>query len=138
MPLFTRNKVKEIQGFVTRIVNNNCPELKSLIEGPRLNCRVNLTMVVTVIPVEKKKLLVEQAFTAITKEFSTSGLAVVLDGPMGLDEAIVGFRWQREMTFIRAATKHLNPMGGGFFQLGLQLTEVVHPSDVPGLESLYV
>jgi hypothetical protein len=135
--LFTRDKKRAVQSFILNVVNNNCPELAALVEGPRLENRVNLTVVVLVVPVENDRPLVGKAFTAVTKEFSTTGLAVVLDGPMGLDEAIVGFRWQREMTFIRAATRHLNPMGGGFFQLGLQLTEVVHPSDVPGLESLY-
>jgi hypothetical protein len=57
---------------------------------------------------------------------------------VALHEAIVGFRWKDEMNFIRATAKHLNPMGGGFYQLGLQMTEMVHPSDVPELESLHL
>lgn len=138
MPLFTRDKKRAVQSFILKMVNNNCPEMGALIEGPRLENRVNLTVVALVIPVEGKKPLTTKAFPAVTKEFSTSGLAVVLDQPRAMDEAIVGFRWDGEMTFVRAATKHLNPMGGGFYQLGLQMTEIVYPGDYPELKSLYI
>lgn len=136
MPLFSRNKTIGVQSFILNVVNNNCPELKALIEGPRLDHRVNLTVVVLVVPVEKKRLLVEEAFTTITKEFSTTGLAIVLDQPKGLDDAILGFRWEGEMTFIRAKAKHLNPLGGGFHQLGLRMTEVLPAGDYPELQSM--
>ena len=138
MTLFTRDKKRAVQSFILNVVNNNCPELAGLMEGPRLENRVNLTVAVLVVPVEDGRQLVDKAFTAVTKEFSTAGLALVLDGPKALDEVILGFRWEREMTFIRATARHLNPIGGGFFQLGLQMNEVVHPSDSPDLESLYL
>ena len=40
------------------------------------------------------------------------------------------------MTFVRAEGKHLTPMGGGFFQLGFRLTEIVSAADYPELDSL--
>ena len=136
MPLFSRNRTLGVQSFVLNVVNNNCPELKALIEGPRLDRRVNLSMVVLVVPVENKRPMTGQAFPAVTKEFSATGLAIVLDEPKGLDEAILGFRWEGEMTFVRATAKHLNPMGGGFHQLGFQITEIVPAGDYPELKSL--
>ena len=136
MPLFARDKKRAVQSFILKVVNNNCPELAALIEGPRLENRVNLTVAVLVVPVEDNQPATEKVFTAVTKEFSTTGLALVLDGPRVLDEAIVGFRWEREMTFVRATAKHLNPIGGGFYQLGMQITDMVHPGKCPALESL--
>jgi len=136
MPLFTRNREMEVQSFILKIVNNNCPELQAMIEGPRLDRRVNLTLVVLIVPMEGKKLMVEDAFTTVTKEFSGSGVGLVLHEPIGLDEVIVGFRWEGEMNFFRAKAKHLNPLGGGFYQLGLRLTEMVHTGDYPQLESI--
>jgi hypothetical protein len=136
--LFTRDKKRAVQSFLVKVVNNNCPDLVALIEGPRIESRVNLTVAVLVVPVENGKPAVEKAFTTVTKGFSTTGLSLVLERPMAFDEAIVGFRWEAEMNFIRATAKHLNPMGGGFYQLGLQMTEMVHPSDVPELESLHL
>jgi len=136
VPLFMRDRKRAVQSFILNVVNNSCPELAALIEGPRLENRVNLTLAVLVVPVENGKPLAENAFTAVTKEFSTAGLALVLDEPKALDEVIVGFRWEREMTFVRATAKHLNPMGGGFHQLGFRMTEIVHRGQYSELQSL--
>ncbi len=138
MVLFTRNKTRAVQSFILKLVNNNCPELAAMIEGPRLENRVNLTVAVLVVPVEDGKPLVDQTFTAVTKEFCTAGIALVLDQPAALSEALIGFRWQGEMTFIRATAKHLSPIGGGFYQLGLRMTELVPPDEVPNLQPLCV
>ncbi len=136
MPLFTKNKVSRVKSFVIKLVNNNCPKLKSLIEGPRRDSRVNMTVVVMVIPLEGKALQVGQALMAVTKEFSSTGVAIVLDHPRGMDEAVLGFRFEGEMTYIHAKAKHLNPIGGGFYQLGFELEEIVSPGDYPKLQSL--
>ena len=103
MSIFSKKKEIGVQSFILKVVNNNCPELEALIEGPRLDRRVNLTVVVVIIPIERKKPALGQSFTAVTKEFSTSGLSVVLSEPRGLDQMVVGFRWEGEMTFVRAA-----------------------------------
>ena len=136
MPLFSQNKKVGVQSFILKMVNNNCPELKALIEGPRLDRRVNLTVVVVIVPVEHGKPVVNESFTAVTKEFSTSGLAVVLDRPVGLDEVIVGFRFEADRVFIRGKAKHLSQMGGGFHQLGFQLTETLNIGDWSELKSV--
>lgn len=136
MVLFAKNKELEVQRLMLNLVNNNCPELKGLAEGPRLERRVNLTVVVLVIPVEKGKALVDQRFAAVTKEFTSRGVSLVLTECRAADELIVGFRWERNLTFVLAQARHLNPMDGGFWQLGLRLKEVVDPDDYPELEDV--
>ncbi len=135
MPIFSKNRIHEVQSFVLKLVNNHCPELRDLRDGPRLEGRADLVLVVVVVPLEKKRLVKQQAFTAVTKEFSTSGLSIVLREPKGLEQIVLGFRWEGEMKYLRAEAKHLNPMGGGFYQLGCQMIEVVRPADYPGLET---
>ena len=136
MPLFTKNKETGVHTFILKVVNNNCPELTSLLEGPRLDRRVNLTVVVKVVPVEDDEIITERAFTAVTKEFSANGLGLVLSEAVGLDEMILAFRWKGEMVFVRAVAKHLNPIGGGFYQLGVNFTEMVYAGDHPELQSV--
>lgn len=94
MPLFTRRKDSAVQNFVVSLLNNHCPALREQADGPRLEGRVNLTMVVVVVPVECKKPLICRAFAATSKEFSSSGVALVVDSPVGVDEVFLGFRWQ--------------------------------------------
>jgi hypothetical protein len=134
--LFAPKKEHEVQSFMLKLVNNNCPELRNLAEGPRLENRVNLTLVALVIPVAKKRPAVERLFAAVTKEFTTTGVALVLHEPRAVEEVILGFHFEGAMKFIRAQAKHLNPMGAGFYQLGLKLTEMIHTSDCPALASV--
>lgn len=136
MSIFTRKKEHEVQAFITKLVNNNCVELEALVEGPRLEDRVRLTIVVLVIPVENNRPVLEEAFAAVTKEFSSAGVALVVNEPVAIEHAILGFRFEGAMNFIRATAKHLNPMGAGFYQLGLQLTEKICLGDHPQLQSV--
>ena len=119
MSLFSKRKDLAVQSFVLKLVNNNSPGLTAKLEGPRLDSRVNLVLVVLIVPVETDRPQAGRAFTAVTKEFSNTGVAVVLKEPEQLDQAILGFRFEGQMTFVRARAKHRHPMGGGFHQLGL-------------------
>jgi hypothetical protein len=136
MPLFAKNKDLRVQSFVLKLVNNNCPELKAMMEGPRKDTRVNLVMVVMVIPLEGGHLQVQRMFSTVTKEFSGTGVALVLDQTMKLDEVILAFRCDGQMTYVRARARHLSPMGGGFYQLGFRMTEIVTPTDFPKLSNV--
>jgi hypothetical protein len=136
VPLFAANKRHEVQNFMLKLINNNCPELKALRDGPRVERRVNLTVVTLVIPFHEKRPLVERMFPAVTKEFTTLGVAVVLSEPRALEEVILGLHWAGKMCFVRARARHLHAIGAGFYQLGLELKEMLHAGDYPELRSL--
>jgi hypothetical protein len=138
MSLFTPNKDFRVRGLVLKLINSNCPSLRAEIDDTRFDSRVNLAVVVTVIPIKDGQVQMDEAFTTVTKDFSSAGLAMVLYQPLGIEQAILGFRMGEDMAFVRAEARHLNPMGGDFFQLGFQLLEVVSAGDYPGLESVRV
>ena len=135
--LQNRKKTLGVQNFVLKIVNNNCPELKALMEGPRNDKRVNLSLVVLVVPLEDGKLQVGDAFYAVTREFSSNGVGIILSRQLALDEVVLGFRVESEMTFVHATAKHLNSMGYGFYYLGLEMTEIAPPSKYPALQTFF-
>ena len=134
--LFAKRKDREVQSFLTNLVNNNCSELEALIDGPRLENRVRLTVVVLVIPIEKNRPAVRRTFAAVTKEFSTSGVALATNELRIAEDVILGFRWEDSMRFLRGKARHVSPMGAGFYQFGVQLGEVVSPGDYPELQSV--
>jgi hypothetical protein len=136
MSLFSPNKDFKVRNVVLKVVNSNCPELTPEIEDERSDKRVNLAIVVAVVPIEDGKIQDQQVFTAVTKDFSNLGVGVVLEQPLGLSQAILGFRMEGEMAFFLAEAKHLNPMGGGLFHIGFRLVEVVSTGDYPGLEAV--
>jgi hypothetical protein len=134
--IFTRNRKLAVSNFVLKLVNNNCPELLHLQEGPRADTRVNLTVVVLIVPLEKKKADITKAFHAVTKDFSSTSVSVMIDSPRAVGDVILAFRFEGEMYFVRAKAKHISPLGGGFHQLGFQLEEMIIPVDYPGLSNL--
>ena len=136
MFLQSRKNLLGVQNFVLRVINNNCPELKAFLEGSRQDKRVNLTLVVMVVPLANGKLQLNETFYAITQELSVTGMGIVLDQQRSLDHIILGFSFEGSMTFIHATAKHLTPMGGGFYHLGLEMTEVVPGCKYPQLETL--
>jgi hypothetical protein len=136
MSLFAPRKDIRIRSFVLKLVNNHCPGLMLRSGDLRNDKRVNLTVVATIIPVENGRIQADEAFTAVTKEFSANGVAIVLDEIRRMEQAVLGFRFEGEMTFILAESKHLDPMGGGFWQCGFQLQEIVSSGDFPELQSL--
>ncbi|MBN2580296.1 MAG: hypothetical protein JXB10_15005 [Pirellulales bacterium] len=136
MSIFCRDKLRSVHGFILKFLNNNCPDLKALYEGPRADRRVNLTVVVGVVPLEKKKPQVEKAFTAVTKEFSGVGVGLVVQVPWKFEQAILCFRFEEEMYYARATVRHLTFLGGGFYQLGFEMNEMVNASAYPELPEL--
>jgi hypothetical protein len=136
MPIFAKNKSIRVQGLILKLVNTNCPGLGSQLEDERLDNRVNLSLVVMVVPIEEGKIQPDRAFTAVTKDFASMGVSIVMEPQPEMEQAIVGFRMEGEMTYVLAEAKHLHSMGGGLCQLGFRLLEVVPAGDYPGLGSL--
>jgi hypothetical protein len=136
MSLFCRDKTRSVQTFIVKFLNNNCPELKALFEGPRADRRANLTVVVGVVPLEKNAIQTDKAFTAVTKEFSATGVGVVTPDPWKFEQAIVCFRFEEEFYYALASVKHTTFLGGGFYQLGFQMSEMINPGEYFGLSDL--
>ena len=132
--LQSRKKTLEVQNLILKVINNNCPELKALLEGPRRDKRVNLSLVVLVVPLEEGELQIGKTFYAITRDLSVTGVGIIMAQQRALDEVVLGFRLQNEIAFVHATAKHLRAMGSGFYQLGLEITEIVPNSKYPELQ----
>lgn len=140
MLLFREKKHKEhaVQSFMLRLINSGCADLKTQEDGPRVEKRVNMTIAVQVIPVFRKQPVLEEMFAAVTRDVATVGLALVLNEPRAVDEVILAFRFEGEMKFVRAEARQATPIGAGFYALGMQFLEMVHPSDCPVLQSVHL
>jgi hypothetical protein len=137
MSLFSKAKKRDVQAFVLHLLNHHCPDLGRLDnDDARRETRTNLSLVVLVVPIQKGKPDAEQAFTTVTKEFGTTGVALVLGEPRPLDDVFLVFRHDARITYIRGKAKHLSPIGAGFFQLGIEFVEVVPETDCPDLVAL--
>lgn len=134
--LFSRNRQNEVQSFVLNLINNHCSSMLTRESELRTESRVNLTMVVMVVPIEDGRPRVDRTLVTVSIEFSSTGVSLVLSEPRSFDEVILGFPRRNSMTFVRAKARHLSPMGAGFFQLGLKLQNILSADEYPELESL--
>lgn len=138
---FKRDKTKQIecQRLMTKIMNVNNPQLAALREGPRGETRMDLTMVVLLAPAnERGRPDFDRVVSTVTKEISTSGMAVVLHEPLEAQEVFLAFSLEGEMKYALADVKHQRNFGGGLLHLGLRLTELINARDYIGLEQLRV
>ncbi len=133
---FSNPKALAVKNRILELINETASGLPSKTDGRRVDSRIKRVVVGIVVPIEDRRLQVDRAFTALTKDFSSGGVAIVLNQPSGPEQAILGFRLEGAMSFFRAEARHVEPMGGGFFQIGYQLFEVVSARDYPELASV--
>ena len=137
MGLFTsRTKEVEVQRWILRLVNNNCPDMQELQDGPRLEGRANLTVPAWVVPLEGSPPVIARAFAVVTKEFSSSGFSLVIQRPFSAEHVLVGFHWQDETQFFKGDVQHVTPLGAGFSQVGILAKEMICLADYPELRLL--
>ena len=136
MGLFTAPDYRAVQAEILHLVNNNCPSVKAMVEGPRVEQRVNLTIPVKIVPILDGQLTPLDTLTVVTKEFSSGGVSVVVDHPHIPKEAVVVFKSGSKTSFIQAQLKHIDPMGIGFYQCGFQLLKVLPQCDWPTLQEV--
>jgi hypothetical protein len=136
MQLFARSKSTLVKNAVLRLLNNHSVVTTAIQHGPRSEGRVAMVTVAMVVPFFERRLDVARGFTALTKEFASTGVALVFAEPCNIDEAAIGLRSDGEILWFRARSRHLSPLGGGFYQLGFRLTELLAPVDYPALAKL--
>ena len=68
--------------------------------------------------------MVEEVAYALTKDFSDRGLALVLPQPFRAVDVVVGL-WLGSPRFVLAEVRQNAALGGGFWQLGIEITELV-------------
>jgi hypothetical protein len=105
--MFAKPKENRVHSFLLKLLNSfSADALRNPEEGQRSESRVNVVTVVLVIPMEDGKLQVRDAFSAITKNVSSGGAAIVLDQPRWFEQAAIGFSYAGHMTFLRGRARY--------------------------------
>ena len=140
MLLFSKNKTKqiEVQRLLTKIINSHSRSLDALREGPRGELRVDLAMVVIVVPSVEGRPDRDQAFATVTREVSSVGMSLVLSERLEGRELFLVLDVQGDMKYVRAEIRHQGPLGAGLFNAGVQLTELLTVGDYPELRPLKI
>jgi hypothetical protein len=126
----------EVHKLTRRLIDSSCPNLPPLRGDSRWENRSNRTIPVLLTPLVGDDLQFDETAVAVTKNLSGQGLALVLHQPFWAEGVVIGFWHNGEPEFVRGEIRQNAPLGGGFWQLGIELTERVIPAEMHELERL--
>jgi len=131
-----RGKQAEVHRIIRRMLDEGV--LPTLPGGKeeRWENRSNRTLPVLLVPIDNGEPRTDEATTALTKNLSSQGLALVLHQPFWAEGVAIGLWHEGSAEFVRGEIRQNVPLGGGFWQLGIELTEPLSLDEHPELEDL--
>jgi hypothetical protein len=131
----TRRRLGKVRGFLRQLVDLTSPNAPPLDGESRSEGRSNRSLPVLLAPWEHGEAVVDESTYAVTKDFSERGLSLTLPQPFKADEVVVGV-WLESPRFVLGEIRQNTPLGGGFWQLGVELSDFLDMAEYPQLRSL--
>ncbi|HUY88455.1 MAG TPA: PilZ domain-containing protein [Pirellulales bacterium] len=117
-----------VHKVIQRFLNAVNPDLAKFDDESRCDYRSHRTVPVLLAPHEDG-ISLDEACYALTKNLSVRGLALVLPQPFRAERVAVGFWFAEQAQFVSGEVRQNVPLGGGFWQLGVEVTQVLNPDD---------
>jgi hypothetical protein len=134
-PFGRRPRNLAVHKVIRRILDAVHPEPASFDYEARWEHRLHRTAPVLLAPYDRE-LSIQEATFALTKNLSTRGLALVLPQPFRAERVAVGFWFAEQAYFVSGEVRQNVPLGGGFWQLGIELTESLNPAQTPDIRRM--
>jgi hypothetical protein len=131
-----RKKQSEVNGLVRRLMDASNPNIPPPEGDLRWEDRSGRTLPVLLAPFENRRPTMDEAAFAVTKNLSSQGLALVLPQPFRAAEVVIGLWVEADPLFLLGQVRQNVPLGGGFWQLGLELAERLSIQSCHELEAL--
>ena len=131
----TRKRLGEVRDFLRQLVDLSSPNLPPLEGDFRSQTRSNRVLPVLLSPWEHAQPVVDESTYAFTKDISDRGLSLVLGQPFKSFEVVVGL-WLDSPRFVLGEVRQNVPLGGGFWQIGVELTGLLDSVEHPQIQSL--
>jgi len=134
---FTKRSGKiEVQRLLRRIIDASAFSHVPRSDEARGESRSNCMAAALVTPCEKGSLLLDRSVFGITKDWSSQGVAIVAPLAQVSETVVLGILVESEPHFLLGSVRKTTPIGGGFWQLGIELTELLTLDSSAGLREL--
>lgn len=131
-----RSGQMEVHKLIRRLIDTSSPNMPPMSGNCRWEDRSNRTIPVVLVPLADGEPQLHEAATAVTKNLSSQGLALVLHQPFWAEGVLIGFWHDGESEFVRGEIRQNAPLGGGFWQLGIELNERLSAAEIPSADWL--
>jgi hypothetical protein len=117
---FSSRKPKlQLQPFMLRLINRCGASRAMICEDNRLETRTNINLGVLMIPMCGECPEVDAAFTVVTRDISSTGLAVMTDRPLSAEEVLIRLPGDAGMRLVRATVRNCQHLGCGWIVYNL-------------------
>ena len=128
--MFESRRKRSLHTFLARLVSRSDPTLVTRGSEYRRDRRYDRTLAVLLAPCEKDSPLLGSAICGVTKNVSSDGLAVLVSNePFDSSQVAVGFWVEDRGSIALGEIKSNTALGGGFWQLGIELTELIESAE---------
>jgi len=131
---FERNKPRvELQAYVRKIADLTTPNLPFSLDHARADDRQNRVLPVLVLPRSGSDVTLDEPAFAVTKDICDNGISVVSSTRLDMEDALIVV-WlavphhdiiESEPFLFFGTVRQCTDIGGGYWQIGLEMTEVV-------------
>lgn len=129
--LAARNDRVDVRPYLRRICDLTTPNFASPVDDSRSDNRCNRAIPTLLCPFETGNLIIDDCTFALTKDVSDRGIGLLLSAPFKTEDLIVAFWLSRQETespwFFRGTAVRNDPIGGGFWLLGVRLESFLNP-----------
>jgi hypothetical protein len=133
--LGARQAQLDVGALLRRLLDKSVSRVPPGIDEARSVSRCTRVFPVFLVPWMDGAPNPNDAVFATTSEVSDYGMSVVLSFPLQEPDVVVGMLVERKPYLLLGRIKRCRPMGGGFWQLGIQALEILEPTE-PSLKKL--
>jgi hypothetical protein len=133
-----RKKTLDLQRYIRRLCDLTSPALSPLEGDVRTDNRHSRVIPTLLCPWEEDGPIADQATIVLTKDISDRGVGLVLQHPLRAEHVLLGFLLADETDplFFLGDIRQNSPIGGGYWVIGVELTDMVNICDFDSLEQL--
>lgn len=136
---FSSNKKRcVLEKYARRLSDITTPNIHLIAEELRQRRRANRVLPTILAPWENGAPVVSDATTVLMKDISDHGVGLVLNQPFHGQQVLIAV-WPEEedaaWCFL-GDVKQNNPLGGGFWVVGVELFDVFHDTEPAGIDQL--
>ena len=136
---FKSNKKRlALEKYVRRLADTTTPNIHPIAEDTRVTRRQNRVLPTILVPWEDGELLVDESATVLIKDISDHGVGLVLNQPFRAMEVLICLWLADEESpwFFRGTVRQNSAIGGGFWVLGIELTDFLNANEISKVEEL--
>lgn len=134
-PFNQRKKKQEVWKRLRRILDRNSAEQLLLGKDDRREKRIPFSLPILLQTGSKDQQPWSEPIFAVTKDISEDGVAVIANQSIEQSE-VTCVIWEGGPIFLSGEIRQCEQLGGGFWKIGMELSEIVSSLDFPQLRTL--